>query len=294
MLFSNKAKCIWVLFLFFTFSPIFSMELVLKSGKSFICEVITEDEKKIKVLYKDKTYVVPRSDIQNIDYKKRGPHSSRFYTEFKMKDGSNIHGVIAEEDKTSFTLQTDIGFLTVEKSKIAKFDTDLEKKPEFPNEFAENTNLPETRIGFGGSVFANGQPVVKTNPISAGGFLYIEPAFLNFRSNWQFGFRSDYVVASGVGRFDFFNNFLYLQYNYKKSDLLNFYLNVGGGGSFVRYKSGTDNYSGMNPAAYLELGWQGLQWDRVYIRTGLRFVYINEQGLNYGMGGLEISFGVKI
>lgn len=285
---------LFLLTLFLLTSSIFPAEVILKSGKAFICDILTEDERKIKISYKEQVYIVPRSEIQTIDYKKTGTHASRYYPSFQMKDGSAIKGLIAEEDKTSYTLQTDNGFIVIEKSKIANQEKGFEKNPEFPKDLLESANSPETRIGFGGSGFANGALLAGSHPSSSGGFLFIEPAFLGFAKKFQFGYRTDYYTAGGNGKYSFYNNFGYLQYNLKFSRFLHFYVNVGGGASSVRYQSKTENFSGINPAGYMELGYQGLQWDRVFIRIAVRGVYINEKGLGFGMGGGEISFGVKI
>jgi hypothetical protein len=119
-------------------TSIFPAEVILKSGKSFICDILTEDERKIKISYKEQVYIVPRLEIQTIDYKKTGVHASRYYPSFQMKDGSAIKGLIAEEDKTSYTLQTDNGFIVIEKSKIANQEKGFEKNPEFPKDLLES------------------------------------------------------------------------------------------------------------------------------------------------------------
>jgi hypothetical protein len=280
--------------LFFLTMSLFPAEVILKSGKAFICDILTEEERQIKISYKEQVYIVPRSEIQTIDYKKKGVHISRFYPSFQMKDGSSIKGLIAEADKTSYTLQTDNGFIVIEKNKIASQEKDFEKNPEFPKDLLESANSPETRIGVGGSGFVNGAPLSGSHPSSLGGFLFIEPAFLGFAKKFQLGYRTDYFDSAGNGKYSFYNNFGYLQYNLKISRFLHFYVNAGGGASSVRYQSRSENFSGINPAGYMELGYQGLQWDRVFIRLALRGVYINEKGLGFGMGGGEISFGVKI
>ncbi len=289
-----KLRIIYITLCIFLCIPLFPAEVILKSGKSYICDILTEDERKVKISYKEQVYIVPKSEIQNIDYKKTGTHTSRYYPSFQMKDGSTIKGLIAEEDKNSYTLQTGNGFIVIDKTKIAKEEKDYEKNPDFPKDLLESANSPETRIGVGGSGFANGSPLAGSHPSTAGGFLFIEPAFLGFGKAWQFGYRADYYTSGGNGKYDFFNNFGYIQYNLKWTRRLHFYINLGGGGSSVRYQSKQESYAGINPAGYMELGWQGLQWDRVFIRLAVRGVYINEKGLGLGMGGGEISFGVKI
>jgi len=292
----NKAyqMRIIILLVFTSLQSIFPAEIILKSGKAFICDVLKEEERKIKVLYKDKPYSIPRSEIQNIEYKTTGSHSSRYYQSFDMKDGSLIKGLIAKEDNNRYTLQTGNGFIVIDKANIVKEEKDFDKNPEMPKEFLEIAYSPETRIGIGGTAFVNGSPLASSHPVTSGGFLFIEPAFLIFKNNLQLGYRVDYYTSVGNGRYDFFNNFGYVQYNFKRSRLLHFYLNLGAGASSIRYQSSQDNYAGINPAGYIEAGWQGLQWDRVFLRLAVRGVFMNERGLGFGMGGGEISFGVKI
>jgi hypothetical protein len=90
-----------------------------------------------------------------------------------LKDGSKIYGVIAEENNESFTIKTELGFLVIEKSRIAEFPERTKIAPEISSTYlASNVRLPETRIGIFGSGYANGNPISISNPISSGGGLY--------------------------------------------------------------------------------------------------------------------------
>ncbi|MDI7226945.1 LA_0442/LA_0875 N-terminal domain-containing protein, partial [Leptospira santarosai] len=66
--------------LFFTcigfLSPaLFASELLLKSGEAFLIEEINESADVVNVRWKGRQYRIPKSEIQRIDYNKKGPES---------------------------------------------------------------------------------------------------------------------------------------------------------------------------------------------------------------------------
>lgn len=288
-------------FLLFFCIPLLPAEVVLKTGEVFICDIITENSYQIKVNWKGKEYVIPRQDIASLDLKKTGKHISYKYLNFQLNDGSQIKGAIADENNESYTLKTDVGFLTIDKSKIKSHDPIIEPKLA---EGYESGWVPEKLlIGIAISGLANSAPVNSNHPTTYGGGIFIEPVSLQVFSRFQFGFRSEFLVSDGsgypsvciacsaTGRFDFFNNFAYLKYNWKKSELLDFYGSLGAGGSYVRYRLGDVSLSTLNPAATAELGWQGLKFDKYFVRVSLRTILIQEKNVTLGMGGMEVSIG---
>lgn len=177
--------------------PIYSFEIVLENGDAFICDLITETDKSYKIFYKDKEYTIPKTEVTSTDSTKKGAHSAFRYAKFTLKDGSKLNGVIAEETNDSYTLKTELGFLVVEKRRIAEFPPKTRTNPEIPSTYlASNVRLPETRIGFFGSGYVNGKPISDTNPTSGGGGLYVEPAFLQWKF-LRFGFRTEYLQSYG-------------------------------------------------------------------------------------------------
>ncbi len=284
------------LFVFFAFIPsLFSFEVVLKSGEVIICDLQNQDEARIRIKYKDDFYLIPKSAIHSMDEKKSGQHVAYRYRTFTLKDGSNIRGIVAEEDSASYTLRTDLGFLTVEKSKISKMEKPDNKDVSLPYQYKDESSLARTKIGLSMSGMANGQPLSEINPVTLGGGWFIEPSLFKINARWLVGYKGEYLNSQGKKRFDFFNNYMYIQYNYKRSNLLNFYGNLGIGASYVRY-FGNDNRSiaGTDPSVYFEFGWQGLQFDRLFFRFGIKSTYVHEAGNGLGMVGAEFSLGFNI
>jgi len=274
-------------------SSIFSIEILLKTGEVFICDLLSEDEKAYKVNWKGSEYVFPKTDVQSADYNKKGSHISYRYSTFIMRDGSLIKGVIADQDKDNYTLKTDVGFLMIEKAKIAKQENDSKEEVKPPAIYSVgNEKIAETKIGFTGSGFANTGST--QNPSTFGGGWFVEPAFFGFRRNWQFGYKGEYLVSKGNRDYDFFNNFIYLQYNLIFSRFLSFYGNFGAGSSYVRSIKGQNTIAGIDPASYFEIGYQGLRFDKLFFRIGLRYIHIFESGSAAGMGGAEFSVGYAL
>jgi hypothetical protein len=281
--------------------PLFSAEVILKTGEVFICDLISENTYQIKVNWKGKEYVIPRQDIASVDLKKTGKHISYKYLNFKLNDGSQIKGAIADENNESYTLKTDVGFLTIDKNKIKS--SDPREEPKLAESYESGWVPEKLLIGITGTGLSNSAPINSNHPTSYGGGIFVEPISLQIFSRFQFGFRSEYLVSDGsgypyvclacsvTGRYDFFNNFAYLKYNWKKSELLDFYGSIGGGASYVRYRLGDITLASLNPAATAEIGWQGIKFGRFFVRVSLRAIGIQEKNISLGMGGMEISVG---
>jgi DNA recombination protein RmuC len=56
-----------ILLIIFFIQPVYSLELILKSGDAFICDTVEENDRFIKVRFKDKLYEIPKSEIQMRD-----------------------------------------------------------------------------------------------------------------------------------------------------------------------------------------------------------------------------------
>ncbi|EMN94092.1 hypothetical protein LEP1GSC110_4499 [Leptospira interrogans serovar Medanensis str. UT053] len=50
----------------------------------------------MNVRWKGRQFRIPKSEIQRIDYSKKGPESSYNYSEFRLTDGSQVRGIIVE------------------------------------------------------------------------------------------------------------------------------------------------------------------------------------------------------
>ncbi len=67
----------------------------------------------------------------------------------------------------------------------------------------------------------------------------------------------------------------------------------GLGSALTTYNSGFNNptFSGTNPAAFLELGWQGLKYEKSFYRFGWKNQCFFEPEKVHCGSGLEISAG---
>ncbi len=92
-----------LIFLLFTFTlPIYTTELIFKSGDAFICDVVEENDRILKIKFKDKMYDIPKSEIQMRDNKKTGTHKEYTLSTIQLLDGTIVKGNIAEETEAKF------------------------------------------------------------------------------------------------------------------------------------------------------------------------------------------------
>ncbi|EMN47528.1 hypothetical protein LEP1GSC088_0962 [Leptospira interrogans str. L1207] len=102
-------ECIW------TFeSSLFASELLFKSGEAFLIEEVNESADVVNVRWKGRQFRIPKSEIQRIDYSKKGPESSYNYSEFRLTDGSQVRGIIVETKKDKLVFRTELGFVEIE------------------------------------------------------------------------------------------------------------------------------------------------------------------------------------
>lgn len=286
---------LYLTLLIFLSLPLSAFEIVLDNGDAFICDLITETDKNYKILYKDKEYFIPKTEVKSTNPAKKGIHSAFRYSTFILKDGSKIKGVIAEDKTDNVTLKTEIGFLVIEKSRIIEFPINSKIPSDMPSSYlASNVRLPETRIGLFGSGYANGSPISYSNPTSFGGGFYVEPAFLQWKS-FRIGLRSEYLQSLNNNTVTFFNNILYFNMNrvFFEKSILDFYLNLGISASNASYRKGNESFSGTNPGGYFEVGWQGIKFRSMYLRFGLN-AFCNFESLgSFCAGGGSLGVGVR-
>ncbi|MCB1155886.1 MAG: hypothetical protein KDK45_00175 [Leptospiraceae bacterium] len=80
-------------------------------------DIIDKDEKEVTVIWKDRKYVIPKSEISSMDSSKSGAHTSYYYQTFYLKDNSKIIGSVAEETPDEITIKSELGFVTLNKKK---------------------------------------------------------------------------------------------------------------------------------------------------------------------------------
>lgn len=266
----------------------YSLELILKSGDAFICDTVEENDRIIKVRFKDKLYEIPKSEIQMRDNTKTGTHKGYTLATIKMLDGTIVKGNIAEETNTTLTVQTILGYLSLDKAKISdvsKPDTKIEVV--IPKEYLEQSyRLTPHKFGIVSYGAANGQPLSQISSGIYGGGIFFEPANLNWKDKWQLGFQSEYLVSSGEGsRYGFYNQIVYLQYRKLFSRWLDFYINVGVGGAYIRYKKDEAYIEGVQGLASISLGYQAIKFGKFTLRLGPRFTQYAEKPFYHNVGG---------
>ncbi|MEM7181581.1 MAG: hypothetical protein AAF518_11755 [Spirochaetota bacterium] len=284
---------LYIPIIFLIYSIAFSLhavEIVFHNGQAYIGELVSEDERVVRIRFRNELYTIPKEDLSKIDISKKGDNLSYNYTEFTLKDGSKVKGIIAEEKQQSYTLKTkEFGFLVLEKDRIVKSKRAEDSKTPPKKYLGERQVGSETLIGITGTALG-GYP----GPAFGGG-LYIEPAFLKL-FGIQLGYKGEYLSAlKANSRYTFFNNYGYMHFSTKINDdpFWDFYSNIGIGGSIVQYKSDNQTLTGGSPSGYIELGWQGIRWKSLVTRIGIRGLCSAERGNPYCMGGGELSVGVS-
>lgn len=275
-------------------SGLFASELLLKSGEAFLIDEVNESADVVNVRWKGRQFRIPKSEIQRIDYNKKGPESSYNYSEFRLTDGSQVRGIIVETKKDKLVFRTELGFVEIEKSKIQNLnENSLEKEsPDLPDKYLSGRS-GENLLYVGGSILlqATTGPSHKNNPGVGGAGLFIEKGFLN-HPLWFFGFLSEYSVAPGtLGSINLWNQSLYAGKQFGASAP---YFLFGGGVTSVQWKNDSRSFNGTDPELLGELGWAFEFNNGSRLRLGIRSQCILESGDSFCRSGIRISWGILL
>ncbi|EMM97901.1 hypothetical protein LEP1GSC158_3395 [Leptospira interrogans serovar Zanoni str. LT2156] len=275
-------------------SGLFASELLLKSGEAFLIEEVNESADVVNVRWKGRQFRIPKSEIQRIDYSKKGPESSYNYSEFRLTDGSQVRGIIVETKKDKLVFRTELGFVEIEKSKIQNLnENSLEKEsPNLPDKYLSGRS-GENLLYVGGSLLfqTTTGPSHKTNPGTIGAGLFIEKGFIN-HPLWFFGFLSEYSVAPGAqGSISFWNQSLYVG---KQLGASAPYFLFGGGVTSVQWKNDSRSLNGTDPELLGELGWAWEFNNGSRLRLGIRSQCTLESGDSFCRSGIRISWGILL
>ncbi|AXR62449.1 hypothetical protein DQM68_11665 [Leptospira mayottensis] len=274
------------------FSDLNAAELVLKNGNSFIGSVIEETEAKTKFLWKGEEYEIPKSDISSIDRKKKGADTSYHYSSLKLKDGSVIVGVVVEESEELIVIKTNLGFINIEKQKLLETYSNLEPHPKLDRKYLSyHSKIWNNRFGFSLNLLANHSPISRSNPVSYGGSLFIEPSAFDF-SGYRLSFRMDYLQSkTSEANYLFLNQFVYFNKGkvFFDNPSLNFYFNIGLGASITSFTGNGEQHSGASPSAILGFGWQGINFSSVQLRIGIDSFCTFERAGTFCATGVELG-----
>jgi hypothetical protein len=271
---------------FFTIlSVLQSAEIVLANGDAFIADILTENSETVSIQWKGKIFSIPRSEIQSIDKDKVGEHIAYKYNSFRLKDGSTIRGILLKLDVTTLVIKTELGILTIEKSKLEDSGASIPKEYENINPVAKKSVL-----GIGLNAYSFRKNIQEEIAVLSGGNFFIEPSFLYWKEKYRLGYKVEYLGTS----YNILTHSVYFQYRYYHSELLDFYINIGPGASFVSYQEGRKKVTGLDPSIYTEIGWQGIKFQKVVVRLGFSNYYLYEQNGGPGLLGFNLSLGINL
>ena len=267
-------------------------EIVLRSGDVFVGDILREQDRETTFRWQDKTYSIPRRDIDRVDYGKTGKHVSYRYSNFVMRDGSTIRGVVAEETPQTITVKTELGFLPLERASIQSTDHVSGRIISPPETYLKKpVDVPQTILGGGPAFLANGPPVGRTHPFSAGVGLFVEPAFLEWRS-FRIGYLLEYLSSRAQGRsYEMLGNTLYAGRELSLWGMDRAYFRVGAGLLQVSYRDGQDRFAGIDPLVLGELG-RRFQYGGSVLSLGGRLSCAVESGAVPCMVG--VVFGISV
>ncbi|TGM12037.1 hypothetical protein EHQ81_01535 [Leptospira selangorensis] len=290
-------RLLFVASLLWLSSPILAADLLLSNGDGFILDVVSEDERAITVSWKNRIYVIPRSEVLKVDTSRKGPHTSYRTSHFILKDSTSIRGVLAEEKETSYTVKTDLGYLDIDKSRIKSSKIPPDQDAKLPSEFlSEKMTQPETKWGGSLSTYGGIGSIANSAPLWLSGSMFIEPAYFRLGERNQLGIRVDALGSSGGTntRYSVLMPEIYLFRGFGFFEERNFYLSIGFGPAAVQSKSGGETQSGIVPGAHLEIGYQGWRWDTSFLRIGGKVLCFADASSPFCTAGLEFSFGARL
>lgn len=292
-----KSRKYITIFLFLISLNLNSVQIQFTNGTVYHATFISNDSRHLFVKYRGKDYKIPKKDIDNFDISNNSNIDSSYsLSTFKLKNGSRIRGLIAEERKDEYIVKTELGFLTILKSEILPPLPSKSDTPDFPEEYL-TFDKENNQTTVGGSLFLlpTYNPLSKHHPFLEGMSIFVEPAFLKFNSNWQTGFKMEYLRSNGNGEsltIQTGNVYGLYSKKFNYNDLLNFYstFNIGIGQVSYRTNDG-DTFGGRNSSFGFDVGWQGLKLSNSIIRIGIKNQCFVETKELFCGSGIELQGG---
>ncbi|WP_243396714.1 LA_3334 family protein [Leptospira wolffii] len=273
--------------------PLHATEILLKSGDAFLVNEAIETTSEISFVWKDEKYKIPRAEIQRVDPRKKGPDSSYRYSEFQLSDGTALRGVVVDKKESKITLKTELGFVELDKTKIASnnFDDINDSPPSLPNRYLDTFNQKQVwKVGISTSGFSSLGVWSHSYPITYGGGFFIERYAV--APLWFYGFSSDLTYGPGKsGNLSIFSQAFYFGKSYGKSSP---YWLLGAGGSSLSRSDGDERSSAITPDAIFEFGWSWETKTQHLIRLGIRSQCNIEGESSLCRAGIRFSWGLSI
>jgi hypothetical protein len=280
---NHIAILLWIGF-FFVSESIFPAEIQFPSGDTFLVEVIEETPVSIKFTYRNIVYLVPRKDLAAYDPQAKGSDVAYRISKFVLVDGSNLQGVIVEENETVFILKSELGFLTIAKEKVAKGPNPAPGVPVIPSRYLSSSSAKfQSRLG----ASLTGMGSTAGTQALYGIAVYYEPDGIITPWSLKLGFRTEYIMSENT---NIFNNFLYWR-TFGSLWEWKIFFHLGVGPSFGSYDSEYKKISELNPAIFMEYGSDIYEWESGFIRTSIRNITVLERSGVVFLPGLEVSVG---
>ncbi|TGL04992.1 hypothetical protein EHQ43_10125 [Leptospira bouyouniensis] len=267
--FKRKLLLNCLVFLFFGGMNLFGAEIELPSGNKYLGKIISEDERSILFQFQGKDYRIPKSELTKIEKDKSGGDFSIGLSRIVLHDNSQLIGYLIEEDQDHIILQTQLGFVNIDKSRIEKSDLNREKNFPPPKKYlVSSLESLNTFVGLGYGFYRSPSLDITLNQL----YLSLEPAYLDWKGYGRIGLQLDGIWGVNSDyRINMFNGIVYYysHYQFPQNPLLNFYGKVGLGGNYVNTIAEDRNRSGLNPLAMIEIGWQGYKINDFQLRLGI-------------------------
>lgn len=273
-------------------SYLLASEILFKNGDAFVSEEVSEEAEYILLSWKEKKYKIPKSELQRIDPRKKGPDSSYRYSEFRLTDGTQLKGILIEKRENKLILKTELGFVELDKTKILSqnFDELSSEPPILPEKYLlETSKQIEWRLGFFGSVYYSWGAWGQAFPVTYGGGAFLERDTSS--KFWFYGISSEASFGKGKnGNLNIWSQSAYLGKHYGISSP---YWLVGAGFSNL-VRSGDEKISAVNPDLIFEFGWNWQTESRSSLRIGIRSQCSVEESSNFCRSGFRFSWGFAI
>lgn len=292
-----KLKFYITIFLFSLPLSLNSVQIQFSNGTVYHATFVSDDSHHLIVRYRGKDYKIPKKELESFDISDNtNIDSSYSLSTFKLKNGSRIRGLIAEERKDEYIVKTELGFLTILKTEILNPLPSKSDSPDFPEEYL-TFDKENNQTTVGGSLFLlpTYHPLSKHHPLLEGMSIFVEPAFLKLSSNWQTGFKMEHFRSNGNGEsLTIQTGNIYGLYSKKfnNNELLNFYSSFSIGVGQVSYRTNDgDTFGGRNSSFGFDIGWQGIKLSNSIIRIGLKNQCFVETKELFCGSGIELQGG---
>lgn len=292
--FSTNRLLFLLSILFLTSSSMDAAEILFKNGEAYIVREISEREGNLFVIWKEKQYRIPKSEIQRVDPNKLGPDTSYVYSTVQLADGTSLRGIVVENGNGKLVLRTDLGFVELDSSKIvgSSSATFPDAKPDLSDSYLVKTSssggLWRGGIQISGNASLGPWTGIFPSLFGLGGFAERKSQ----RKGEFFGVQTDFSLGqSSYGRISIWSHHLYYGKSFGESAP---YILLGLGADSISWSQDDRSRSGTDPSLHVEFGWSWDRPDQSLVRVGLQSQCLLESDTGYCRAGLKFSWGIYL